>query len=97
MVEVLAEFAGGDIGFDIAAGRGHDAHVDRDLGIAADALEGLVDQDAQNFVLRLAWHVGDLIDEQGAAMGLFERTDLAARRTIAAVDAEQFDSPCNPA
>ena len=91
MIEIFAEFSGGDIGLDIAAGRGHDAHVDRDLGVAADALEGLVDQDAQNLVLRLARHVGDLVDEQRAAMRLFERTDLAARRAIAAVDAEQFD------
>ena len=91
VIEILAEFSGGDLGLDIAAGRGDDAHVDRDLGAAADALEGLIDQHAQNLVLRLARHVGDFVDEQRAAMGLFERADLAALRAVAHLDAEQFD------
>ena len=91
VIEILAEFAGGDIGFDVAAGRRDDAHVDRDLGAAADALEGLVDQHAQNLVLRLARHVGDLVDEQRAAMRLLERADLAALRAVAGLDAEQLD------
>ena len=91
MIEILAEFSGGDVGFDIAAGRGNDAHVDRDLGAAADALEGLIDQHAQNLVLRLARHVGDFVDEQRAAMRLFQRADLAALRAVAGLDAEQFD------
>ena len=58
---------------------------------AADALEGLVDQHAQDLVLRLARHVGDLIDEQRAAMGFLERADLAALRAVADLDAEQLD------
>ncbi len=91
MIKILAEFAGGDVGLDVAAGRGDDAHVDRDLGAAADALEGLIDQHAQNLVLRLARHVGDLVDEQRAAVRLFERADLAALRAVAGFDAEQLD------
>ena len=77
MIEVLAELAGGDLGFDVAAGRGDDAHVDLHLVGAADALEGLLDQHAQDLVLGLARHVGDLVDEQRAAMRLLERADLA--------------------
>ena len=48
-----------------------------DLGGAAGALEGLIDQHAQDLVLGLARHVGDLVDEQRAAMGLFQRAGLA--------------------
>ena len=77
MIEILAEVPGRDLGLDVAAGRRHDAHVDRDLGRAADPLEGLVDQDAQDLVLGVARHVGDFVDEQRAAVGELE--DTAAR------------------
>ena len=80
VIEVLAEFAGRDIGFDVARGRGHDPHVDGDLVRAADPLEGLVDQHPQDLVLGLARHVGDFVDEQRAAVRLFERADLALLR-----------------
>ena len=43
-------------------------------------MEGLIDQHAQDLALGLARHVGDLVDEQRAAMGLLERADLAAVR-----------------
>ena len=78
-------------GFEIARGRRHDAHIDRDLGAAADALEGLIDQHAQDLVLRLARQVGDVVDEQRAAMRLFQRAGLASFRAVGLIDAEQFD------
>ena len=53
-----------------------------DLAGAADALERLVDQHAQDLVLGLARHVGDLVDEQRAAVRLFQRADLALLRRI---------------
>ena len=82
MIEVLAEFARGDLRLDIATGRGNDAHIDRDLGRAADALEGLIDKHAQDLVLGLARHIGDFVDEQRAAVCLFERADLARLRAV---------------
>ena len=91
VIEVLAEFSVGDLRFEIARGRGDDAHVDRDLGAAADALEGLIDQHAQDLVLRLARHIGDVVDEQRAAMRLFQRAELAPVRAVGLIDAEQFD------
>ena len=91
VVQVLAELARGDLGFQVARGRGDDAHVDRDLAGAADALEGLIDQHAQDLVLRLARHVGDFVDEQRAAMRLLQGADLARPRCRCAVGAEQFD------
>ena len=74
----------------IAAGRGDDPHVDMDARRAADALEILVDEDAQDFALRLPRHVGDFVDIERAAMGLLERADLAAA-PVAGLDAEQLD------
>ena len=63
VIQVIAEFARGDLRLDIAAGRGDDTHVDGDFDAAADTLKSLVEQYAQNLVLRLARHVGDLVDE----------------------------------
>ena len=91
VIEVFAEFAGGDLGFDVAAGRGDDAHVDLNLVGAADALEGLLDQDPQDLVLGLARHVGDFVDEQRAAVRLFERADLAPLPVGRLLDAEQLE------
>ena len=58
---------------------------------AADALEGLVDENAQDLALRLPRHVGDLVDEQRAEMGLLERADLALLAAVRLLDAEQLD------
>ncbi len=91
MIEVLAETALGDLGFEVARGRRHDADVDADLGGAADALEGLVDQHAQDLALRLARHVGDFVDEQRAAMRLLQRAGLALLLAVRLLDAEQLD------
>ena len=56
---------------------------------AADPLEGLVDQHAQDLVLRLARHVADFVEIERAAMGLFERADLAGG-AIGGLGAEQL-------
>ena len=91
VIEIFAELAGGDLGFDVAAGRGNDAHVDLDLVRAADALERLLDENPQDLVLRLARHVGDLVDEQRSAMRLFECADLAPSPVRRLLDPEQLD------
>src|SRR6516164_5557008 len=89
MKEVLAKRALGDFALEIARRRRDDADVDADPCDAADPLEGLVDEDAQNLVLRLAWHVGDLVEVQRAAMRLLERTDLA-QGTVGRLGPEQL-------
>ncbi len=88
MIEVFAELTRGNVRLDIAAGRGDDAHVYRHFDAAADTLESLIDQDAQNLVLRFARHIGNLVDKQGAAVRFLERADFATRRSVAAFDAE---------
>src|SRR5229473_3314418 len=74
VIEVLPEPAGGDVGLEIAPGGGHDAHIDTDPRAAADPLEGLVDQHPEDLVLGLPRHLRDLVDEQGPAVRLLERT-----------------------
>ena len=71
------------------AGRRDDADVDVDPVGAADALEGLVDEDAQDLVLRLARHVADLVEIERAAVRLLERADLA-RGAVGGLGAEQL-------
>ena len=90
MIEILAEFSCRNVGFEIASRRRHDAHVDIDLVGAADALEGLVDQHAQNLVLRLARHVGNFVDKERAVVRLLERSDLALLRPVRRFHPEQF-------
>ena len=91
VIEILAEAAGGDLASRLRlvdeTMRTSTAH----LGRAADPLEGLLDQHAQDLALGLARHVGDFVDEQRAAMGLFERADLALLRAVRLLDAEQLD------
>ena len=46
--------------------------------VAADALEALLLQHAQQLGLRGGRHVADLVEEQRAAVGLLEPADAAA-------------------
>src|SRR5271165_2587430 len=91
MIEIFAELAGGNFRLDIASGRGDDTHIDLNLVGASYALKRLFDEHAQNLVLGLPRHVGDLVDEQCASMGLFESTNLAPLTVGWLLDAEQFD------
>ena len=52
--------------------RGHDAHVDLERSLAAEALDPLVLEDAQELGLERRRHVADLVQEQGAAVGDLE-------------------------
>ncbi len=59
----LAQRSDKQITIRVPRARFDDAHVDRDFCAAADAQEGLVDQHAQDLVLRLARQIGDIVDE----------------------------------
>ena len=89
MKKVLAEPSLGDRLGKVAAGRGDNAHVDMHPRRTADALEVLVDKDAQDLGLRLARHVGDLVEIERSAVRFLERADPT--RTIRpGFDAEQL-------
>ena len=71
--QVLAETPGGDLVLEVARGRRQDAHVDLDGPLAADAVIALVGQHAQDLGLGRQRHVGDLVEEQRAAMRMLEQ------------------------
>ena len=89
MKEILPECTLGDGRCEVAACRGNNPDIDMDAGRAADALEILVDKDAQDLALRLAWHVADFIEIERSAMCFFKGADLAAS-TITAFGPEKF-------
>ena len=71
--QVLAELAAGDLGGQVARRRADHADVDLDPARSADALEGLLGQDAEYLALRRQRHVGDLVEEQRPAVRLLEQ------------------------
>ena len=85
--EVFAEAARGDLVLEVARGRGEDPDVDLDRPLAADAGVALVGQHAQDLALGRQRHVGDLVEEQGAAMGMLEQARAHGALRFAA---EQF-------
>ena len=85
MIELLAEASGGDLLGQVARGRGHDPQIDPHLGGPADAGEALIDQHAQDLGLGAKRHVRDLVEEDHAAMRLFQQALFdAAFRAFAA-------------
>ena len=76
-IEVLAELAGADLFFQVAVrGRQH-ADIDLDRLGAADAVDLALLDGAQQLGLEARIHLGDFIEQQGAAAGLLELADAA--------------------
>ena len=78
VIEVLAEAAVGDHLVEVAVGGGDEADVGPDRVVAAEALEPAVLQEAEHLGLGGRRHVADLVEEDGAAVGLLELADPAA-------------------
>ena len=57
---------------------------------AAHALECLVHQNAQNLALGFQRHVGEFVDVERSAMGLFEGALRGVSAPVAVLDAEQL-------
>ena len=70
--QIFAEGAGVDRRVDVAMGGGDDPHVHADLAAAADPLHGALLEHAQQLHLHLGGHVTDLVEKEGAAIGLLE-------------------------
>src|SRR5260370_1154535 len=70
--------AGLDLRPEVAVGRGDDAHVDLESVVAADALEGLVLQEAKELHLNGRRDFPDLVEEERPGVGLAE-SSLAPR------------------
>src|SRR5216684_2501042 len=75
--QILAQPSAGDLAGEVAIGRSDDADIDLDPVAAAYPLEGLLLQHPDDLALRLQRHVGNLIEQQHAAMGLLESANLA--------------------
>ena len=74
--EIFAEIAALDLFLQILVGRRHDAHIHLDEFGGADRLETLLVERAQHFGLRAQAHVAHFVQEERAAVGLLEFSDL---------------------
>lgn len=70
--QVLAELAGLHQRLQVLVSGGDDAHIDLDRYVAAHAIELAIGQHSQQAGLCVGGHVADLVEEQGAAVGLLE-------------------------
>jgi hypothetical protein len=75
VIEILPEFAGGDQGGQIFVGGGNEPHIHGDGLVAAHTLKSFVFQHPQQFRLDLQGNLTDFVEENGAAVGLFEPAD----------------------
>ena len=73
--KILAKAPLGDGFRQIPAGRRDDPDVDEHPRGAADALKVLIDQNPEDFRLRLARHVGDFVQIKRAAVRLLKSAD----------------------
>src|SRR5262249_44061724 len=74
--EVAAELAFADSFFQRRVGSRDDADIDADRHTAADALEGMAFEDAQELGLGADVHLADLVEEDRAVVGGLELADL---------------------
>src|SRR5262249_53940702 len=91
-IEITAELSGVDRLFERPVGRCHDANIDPDRFIAADALIWMPFQDAQQFGLSAGVEFADFVEEDCSAVGCFKFADLAfgGSRKRPLLMAEQF-------
>jgi hypothetical protein len=78
VVEVFAEAALGDHGLEVAVRGGDEADVGADELVAADAVEGLAFEDAEELGLEVEGEFADFVEEEGAVVGHFEFADALA-------------------
>ena len=78
VIEVLAEPAGRHLLLQVAVGGDDDAHVHADRLLAADPLQFVLLEHAQQLGLHGRRGLADLVEEQGAAVGLDEAALAAA-------------------
>ncbi len=79
--EVFAEAAVPDELVEVFVGGGEDADVDVDGEVVADTADFLFLEDAEEAALELGGHGPDLVEEEGAAVGVMEEAVLVGDRT----------------
>ena len=80
VVEVLPEASALQRAFEVAVGRGDDAHVDRDRLAAAQPLDAAFLQQPQDLGLDAEGHVADLVEEDRSAVRLLDLAHPAVGR-----------------
>ena len=75
--EIAAEALGGDGRLEIAVGGGEDPDINRNRVPSADALDLAIFQQPEELGLDGERDIADLIEEQGAAVGLLDLADPA--------------------
>src|ERR1035438_9712010 len=76
--EILAEAAFLDRGFEILVGGGDNANIDVDLAVAAETVEGLAIEHAQQLHLSLQLQFPDFVEEKSALVGQFEKAGFGS-------------------
>ncbi len=80
VIEIFAELPLGDHRLEVAVGRRHDAHVDLEGLVAADALELALLQGAEELDLDFHRQIADLVEKEGPAIGQLEAAGPAGDR-----------------
>ena len=93
--QILPELVEVDLPGEILVGGGNDPDIDVNGLVAADPFKGFLFQDAEQFGLNFHADFADLIEKDGAAVGLLEAADPLFVRTgeRAFFVAEQLGSP----
>ena len=79
--QVFAELTLGNQVFEILVGGGQYPYIQANAGLSADPADDAALQCPQQPCLRMFWHVADFIEEQSAALSLFESANRLADRT----------------
>ena len=95
VIEVFAEAALGHLLGQIAVGGRDDAHVDLDRALGADRIDLALLQRAQQLDLHVERQLADLVQEQGAAVGLLELAQVlvggAGEAALFVAEQDRFD------
>ena len=83
VVEVVPDPPGVDEFQEVVAGGRHDADIDMDRVAPPDAQEGLMLEGAQEPRLQAQIGIGDVLEEQGPAVGLLERAEVDRAAVLA--------------
>lgn len=75
MEQVFSEATGCDERAQVGIGGGHDAAVDGERAVSADAADGVVLDGLQQFGLKRGGQARQLVEEKGAALGGLEQAD----------------------
>ena len=77
VVEIVAQLAAGDGFFGNLVGGGQDADIDGGFGLAAEAAQLAVFEDAEQLGLGADRHLADFVEQEGAAFGQLEAAGAA--------------------